>query len=100
MSVEVIVSLAGIVAGVVVTILVPAMGWLVVEVINQRSKLEAIQTAVDERAEVREKIEESLTTVGEVMAATNTQTATLLERTLQIQRVLDRHERWLEEGRK
>lgn len=100
MSVEVIVSIAAIVVGIVVAVLVPALGWLVVEVINQRSKLEAIQTAVDERGEMREKIEESLRDIGNTTSATNAQTAALLERTLQFQRTLDRHERWLEEGRR
>ena len=97
MSVEAIV---GAVISFVVACLVPAIGWLVVEVINQRSKLESIQTAIDERGEMREKIEASLTAITATTGSTNAHVATLLERTEQFQRVLDRHERFLEEARK
>ena len=97
MSVEAIV---GVGVSLVVACLVPAIGWLVVEVINQRSRLESIQTAIDERGEMREKIEASLTAITATTGSTNAQVATLLERTEQFQRVLDRHERFLEEARK
>ena len=88
------------VGGVIVACLVPATGWLVRDVINQRSRLEAIQTVVNERGEVREKIETALLALNGTMGSINASVATLVERTEQFQRVLDRHERYLEADRK
>ena len=82
--------------GVVVTILVPAMGWLITEVIRHRAEIEAIRVAVEERRDIREKLEALLTEVSRQVAAAHGAVEKLDERTNWIKRAVDRQERFLD----
>ena len=87
------------IVGLVVACLVPATGWIVKEVISLGARHESLRATVEERGDMREKIETSLLSLNATMGTISASVSTLVERTEQFQRVLDRHERYLESTR-
>ena len=94
------------VGGLVLTVLVPAVGWLVTAVIQQGRHIAAIEASNAAEAQQTSQMIEELRELRVDLKAIRGgikdlcgDTKTLCERTDWLQRTADRHERFLDAGR-
>lgn len=90
------VDLVLIAVGLIATSLLPAVGWVVIAVVNQGRELAALREAVGNHSAVDEEIKNLLRHNNDRMEQVHGDFRQVLERSEWLTRTSDRHERFLE----